>query len=233
MRRVALVLLFVLLYVPAQLPAAQQAPAATAPETHAPDPARWADDIAAFERADRANPARKGGIVFVGSSSIRLWTTLAEDFSGLPVLNRGFGGSQLPEVIAYVDRIVVPYEPRQVVVYCGANDIANGRTPAQVTADFQKLVSLIHAKLPQTEVAFISIATNPARWSQVDRVRAANRAIAAWAETQPGVEFIDVFSEMLGPDGRPRPDIFVEDRLHMNRKGYELWRRIIAPRLRR
>lgn len=218
-------LLLLLLVLPASSGQALQSPGP------APDSTRWEDDIQALEADARRNPPAPGGIVFTGSSSIRLWKTLRDDFPGLPVINRGFGGSQLPDVIAFAGRIILPSRPRLVVVYGGANDIAAGRTPAQVLEDFKTLVAAIHARLPDTQVAFISIAPNPARWEQVERVRAANDAVAHWAQEQPQVTFIDVFSHMLGPDGLPTPDIFVEDRLHMNAKGYALWKELIAPYL--
>jgi lysophospholipase L1-like esterase len=195
----------------------------------AADPARWEADIAAFEALDRVSPPPTDGIVFTGSSSIRLWATLTEDFEGLPVVNRGFGGAQVPEVTAFVDRIVTRHRPRQVVIYCGGNDINAGRSAADVVADTRALVKAIHATLPETRIAYISVAPNPARWSQIDTVRAVNRAIAAWMATDPRLTFIDVFTHMLGADGRPKPDIFVDDRLHMNEKGYAIWREVVRP----
>ena len=196
------------------------------------NPAHWEADIRAFEAADAAAPPVKGGIVFIGSSSIRLWTSLATDFPGMPVLNRGFGGSQLPEVTTYVGRIVRPYQPRQVIVYCGGNDINAGRSATDVLTDFQALVRAIHAAGPGTRVAYISVAPNPARWSQIEIVKAANQAIKEWIATDPRLTFIDVFAAMLGPDGQPKPDIFVADRLHMNAKGYAIWRAVVGPHLR-
>jgi lysophospholipase L1-like esterase len=195
----------------------------------AADSARWEADIAAFEALDRVSPPPTDGIVFTGSSSIRLWATLTEDFEGLPVVNRGFGGAQVPEVTAFVDRIVTRHRPRQVVIYCGGNDINAGRSAADVVADTRALVKAIHATLPETRIAYISVAPNPARWSQIDTVRAVNRAIAAWMATDPRLTFIDVFTHMLGADGRPKPDIFVDDRLHMNEKGYAIWREVVRP----
>jgi lysophospholipase L1-like esterase len=200
--------------------------------TGLPDPSRWEDAIRAYELADRTAPPPAGGIVFIGSSSILMWTTLADDFAGLPVVNRGFGGSQLPEVTAFVSRIVVPYAPRIVVVYCGANDIDAGRTAAQVAEDARALAAAIHTSLPRARIAFISIAGNPARWAQVETVRAANRMIAEWTTRDPRLAFIDVFPHMLGPDGRPKPDIFLADGLHMNAGGYAIWREVVAPYLR-
>jgi len=195
------------------------------------DPARWDEEIRAFETADASARPPDGGIVFTGSSSIRLWTSLAADFPGMPVVNRGFGGSQLREVTAYVGRIVTPYRPRQVIVYCGGNDINAGRPASEVLADFQALVRAIHAGTPTARIAYISVAPNPARWPQIATVKAANQAIKDWTTTDPRLTFIDVYPAMLGPDGQPKPDIFVADRLHMNAKGYAIWRAIVGPHL--
>ena len=197
-----------------------------------PDPfAKWEKEIAAFEEMDRQNPPPKKGIVFVGSSSIRKWTTLAEDFPHHQVLNRGFGGSQLIDSVHFADRIVLPYQPRMVVLYAGGNDINAGKTPTQVFADFRAFVKKIRPKLPRAKIAYISIAGNPARWAQVERVKKANALIKDYIDGRPRMKFIDVFSRMLGSDGQPRPEIFVQDRLHMNAEGYKLWTEIIGPYL--
>ncbi|MBK5296722.1 MAG: hypothetical protein JJE40_06145 [Vicinamibacteria bacterium] len=208
------------------------APHAQAQPGTSADPARWEEGIRTFETADTAAPPPRGGIVFIGSSSIRLWTSLATDFPGMPVVNRGFGGSQLADVTAFVGRIVTPYQPRQVIVYCGGNDINAGRSSSDVLADFQALAQAIHAGSPAVRIAYISIAPNPARWPQISTVKAANQAIKDWIATDPRLTFIDVYAAMLGPDGQPKPDIFVEDRLHMNAKGYAIWRAVIGPHLR-
>jgi lysophospholipase L1-like esterase len=188
-------------------------------------------EIRAFEAADRASPPPRGGVVFVGSSSIRLWKTLAADFPRHAVINRGFGGSQIAHAVRYVDRIVTPYAPRLVVMYAGGNDIHAGKEPAAVAADFEAFVRAVHARVPAARVAYISVAPNPARWAEVERVKELNRRVAAFARTDRRLSFIDVFPHMLGPDGQPRPEIFVADRLHMNDKGYALWTRIVGPRL--
>jgi lysophospholipase L1-like esterase len=198
----------------------------------AADPAQWEADIAAFEASDRSSAPSKGGIVFTGSSSIRLWTTLVTDFPGLPVINRGFGGSKVPEVTAFVRRIVTVHRPRMVVIYCGGNDLNAGRTPAEVVADTQALVRAIHADLPSAHVAYISLAPNPARWAQIGAVQEVNAAIARWIAGDSRMTFIDVYRHMLGPDGQPKADIFVDDRLHMNEKGYAIWREVVGPYLR-
>jgi lysophospholipase L1-like esterase len=200
------------------------APATTNPE-------QWEEEIRAFELADEKSPPPQGGMLFIGSSSIRLWTTLAEDFAGLPVINRGFGGSRIPDSTHFAPRIVVPYAPRLIVMYAGGNDINDGRPPERVAADFRHFVETVRRALPSTRIAYISIAGNPARWAQVDRVRAANRLIEAYTKDTPNLAFIDVFPRMLGPDGLPRPEIFSDDRLHMNREGYRLWAEIVRPYL--
>jgi lysophospholipase L1-like esterase len=196
-----------------------------------PPPSRWEKDIAAYEAADRSQPPQKGGIVFVGSSSIRLWKTLAEDFSHHQVLNRGFGGSQMSDSAHFADRIVLSYAPAMVVVYAGGNDLNFGKTPEQILAAFEALVKKVRDALPDTTIAYVSIAGNPRRWAQVERVKAANALIEGYVGKNHGLKYIDVFSPMLGADGLPLPDIFVADRLHMNAKGYELWTKIIGPSL--
>lgn len=188
---------------------------------------RFEAEIRAFEASDRTNPPPKRSVVFVGSSSIRLWKTLAADFPKHRVINRGFGGSEISDSIYYAKRIVIPYQPRMVVMYAGGNDIHNGKTPERVFTDFTNFVGTVRQSLPRTRIAYISIAPNPARWAEVDKVRAANGLIANYIRHQRSMEFIDVFPHMLGPDGQPRPEIYSEDRLHMNQHGYALWRDIV------
>ena len=197
----------------------------------ADDFAKWEKEIAAFEESDRANPPPKNAIVFIGSSSIRLWSTLAADFPQHRVLNRGFGGSEIADSVHFADRIVIPYSPRMVVLYAGGNDINNGKAPERVHADFRAFVETLRAKLPDVEIAYISSAPNPARWAQVEKVKTLNALNAEFIATQPKMKFINVFPHMLGDDGLPKPDIFRDDRLHMNPEGYKIWTRIIAPLL--
>jgi lysophospholipase L1-like esterase len=197
--------------------------------THNSD--RWEKDIAAFAAQDATNPPPRDGIIFLGSSSIRLWKTLAQDFPGLPVVNRGFGGSQLADSVNFADRLVTAHQPRQVVIYAGGNDLNAGKSPEVVFGDFVALVRKLRAAQPRVKIAFISIAPNPARWAQVEKVKRTNALVADYCRRH-GLTFIDVFPLMLGPDGLPKPDIFVADRLHMNARGYALWREAVAPHLR-
>ncbi len=193
------------------------------------DYAKWEKEIAAFEQADAQNPPAKGGIVFVGSSSIRLWKTLAQDFPQHRVLNRGFGGSEIADSTYFADRIILPCEPRMVVLYAGGNDLNSRKPPEQVVADFKAFFAKIRAKLPEAEIAYISIAGNPARWAQVEKVKAVNAEIEAWLKEQPRTKFINTFARMLGDDGLPLPGIFVADKLHMNAEGYKIWTEVVRP----
>jgi lysophospholipase L1-like esterase len=194
--------------------------------------AQWEREIAAFESKDRTSPPPQDCIVFVGSSSIRLWKSLAADFPGFPVVNRGFGGSQLADSVNFAERIITPYHPRQVVIYAGGNDINAGKSPDVVYGDFVALVKKLRAAMPHVEIAYISSAPNPARWAQVEKVKRLNTLVAEYCRHRD-IEFINVFPLMLGPDGLPKPDIYVSDRLHMNAKGYEIWKEAVGPYLKK
>ena len=190
---------------------------------------RFESEILAFEDSDRVNPPTPGGIVFVGSSSIRLWPDLRSYFAGLNVIQRGFGGSRLDEVVHYTPRVVLPYKPKLVVLYAGENDIAEGRTPTQVFAAYTEFVRLVRRALPDGRIAFISIKPSPSRWELVDKMRAANEMIQHYVTTHADQKYVDVFSPMIGANGRPRPELFVSDSLHMTRAGYAIWRQLLAP----
>ncbi len=192
---------------------------------------RWEKDIATYEANDRTNRPPDGSIVFVGSSSIRLWKTLALDFAPLPVVNRGFGGSQMADSVQFADRIVLPYRPRQVVIYAGTNDINAGKDPELVFGDFVAFVRKIREQSPKAKIAFIACAPNPARWKIVDKMQHLNSLVNDYCDRH-GLDFIDIYPLMLGADGLPKPDIFVADRLHMNAKGYEIWTAAVRPYLR-
>ena len=192
---------------------------------------QWEADIRRFEAQDRAQRPDTGGVLFVGSSSIRMWDSLTSDFPGARATNRGFGGSELRHVVHFADRIILPYRPRLVVVYAGDNDINAGRTPEQVLADFQALVRTVHAARPATRIAFISIKPSPARWALADRARMANSMVQRYVQSDARLAFIDVFDPMLGFGGRPRAELFVSDSLHMTPAGYRLWRTLVEPYL--
>ena len=191
----------------------------------------WVNDMARFEAEDAANPPPAAPIVFTGSSSVRMWDSLASDFPGKPVLNRGFGGSQVRDAVHYADQIAVRYQPRMIVLYSGDNDINAGRSPEQVLSDFRAFVARIRQALPRTPIAYLAIKPSPSRIDQLPRQQQANALLRQEAARLKHVEFIDVATPMLGADGQPRAELFIEDRLHMSRAGYELWRGVVAPYL--
>jgi lysophospholipase L1-like esterase len=186
----------------------------------------------AYEEKDRTTGAPlPGGIVFVGSSSIVNWRTLAADFPGLSVINRGFGGTEIQDSTYYAARIIFPYKPRTIVFYAGDNDISAGHTNEQVVGDFQTFARKVRAALPDTKILFLAIKPSPSRWKLENRMVVANKAIADWIATQPNMGFIDVHTPMLGADGMPRPELYGPDKLHMTAEGYRLWTSIVAPYL--
>jgi len=194
-------------------------------------PGLWEFEISAYEKADRLSPPKPGVIVFTGSSSIRIWDTLADDMKPLEVINRGFGGSQIADVNRYASRIILPYRPRAVVLYAGDNDLSAPwlKTPEQVSEDFKHFVQIIRGKLPETWIYFVSIKPSIQRWSNWPKFKKTNALIAEYIHTQPRVEFIDVGPAMLDAQGKPRAELFREDGLHMNAKGYAVWTSTIKP----
>lgn len=199
----------------------------TPPE--APD--RFEPEIAAFEALDAVAPPSRNGIVFVGSSSFRMWVEIPEDFAPLPAFNRGFGGSYISESVAYADRIITNYEPRAVVVYAGENDIGNGRSGQEVFEQFRLLEEKVREACPDAETFFVSIKASPGRGVVLEQIRIANGLIKAWVENAHRVHYIDVYTPMLGEDNVARAEFFLEDGIHMRRNGYLLWREIIRPYL--
>lgn len=201
------------------------------PAAEPPSPSQWEPEIHKFQESDRQNPPRRGGVVFVGSSSIRLWTTLAADFPGVNVLNRGFGGSALADSTHFAGRIIVPYRPRLIVLYAGDNDLANGRSPRRVLMDFAAFVKRVRKDLPKAKIAFVSIKPSPARKALMAMAKSTNRLIQDYTRHKEDLLYIDIVTPMLTPDGQPRAELFVEDGLHLNAAGYALWKQVIAPYL--
>lgn len=193
-------------------------------------PAKWEAEIQKFETQDADRPVAPGGIVFVGSSSIRLWK-LDQSFPDLPVLNRGFGGSEMDDTAHFAERLVLKHQPRVVVVYAGDNDLAKGKTPEQIAEGFRRFAGTVHERLPHTRIVFIAIKPSPSRWKLADQQRAANQAVCSFCQADCRRVFLDIFTPMLGVDGEPRPGLFVADRLHMNAAGYELWTSLLRPYL--
>jgi lysophospholipase L1-like esterase len=195
------------------------------------DSSRWEKDIAAYEAQDKTSPPPQGGIVFTGASTIRRWTSLAEDFPEHKVINRGFGGSQIADAAQFADRIVIPYAPRAVYLRSGGNDLNAGKTVDQVFSDYKDFVAKVHAKLPDTDIVFISISPSIARWKQHDQEKMLNEKITAFIAGKPHLKYIETYDMVLGPDGQPRAELFVEDKLHFNAAGYKLLAERVRPHL--
>ncbi len=192
---------------------------------------RWEPTIVAFEERDRETPPPPGAMLFTGSSTIVKWETLAEDFPFAPVLNRGFGGSQAPDLLEYLDRVIVAYRPHVVVVYSGDNDLAAGRSPTQVLEDFATLEARVHAALPGAPLAIVGLKPSPNRRHLADAMREVNEGLAQWADGTEHTEVVPVWDAMLDTNGLPRPELY-SDGLHLTPEGYRIWTERLAPRLR-
>jgi len=218
MRQTAAMILLTLFMITAGLPA----------QIHEPE--TYEEAIGNFLEEDQANPPEPGGILFLGSSSIRMWD-LEKWFPEMNTLNRGYGGSYISDSIYYADRILLPYRPRTVVFYAGDNDLAAGKDPKEVFADYKEMASIISEKLPKTEFIFIAIKPSIARFNLIEDIRWVNRKIMESCRGNPHLHFLDIDGPMLGDDGKPDPSLFLEDGLHMNEEGYRIWSSMLRPLL--
>lgn len=198
----------------------------------AQNPPFW-NDIQAFRKADSAQMPAKKQILFVGSSSFTMWKDVQDYFPGYPILNRGFGGSSLPDLIRYADDVILKYDPKQIVIYCGENDLAASDTvtAATVLQRFATLFTMIRTKYPRVPVMFISIKPSPSRAHRMPEMLKANVAIRQFLKREKRTVFVDVYHPMLNEQAEPKPDIFLNDNLHMNAKGYAIWQKRIKPHL--
>ena len=218
------IMLFVFIAVTRSLAAEQQSPALE-------QQTKWENEIQVFEEWDRKNSFPPNAVLFVGSSSIRLWMT-GECFSDLPVINRGFGGSQIAGITPYVHRIVLPYRPRAIVFYAGENDIAAGKSPQVVADDFRAFVRRVREKLTDTPIFFLSLKPSPKRWSLWKDASQANTLICDFCQTQAELHYVDMSGCLLQENGAPNPAYYQSDTLHLNEQGYKVWTQKLAPLLR-
>jgi lysophospholipase L1-like esterase len=194
-----------------------------------PDPARFAGEIAKFDKADAETPPPQDGIVFTGSSSVRFWK-VTEAFPDLPVLNRGFGGSVANDLVVYADKVAVRYHPKVLVVYTGSNDLHAKLTPAEAFADYTKFLQLAHEKLPQTKVIVCSVKVAPVRTVEIPLVKQLNSLLEPWCKQQPWITWIESTQYLIGEDGQPIDKLFRStDHLHLNDEGYAKWNAIVSP----
>ncbi len=195
------------------------------------DPNRWEPAIQKFEAEDRATPPAKGGVLFIGSSSIARWSNLAESFPDLKVVNRGFGGSDLADSVKYASRVVVPHAPRIVVLYAGENDLNRGVAPDVIASDFARFSQIIHTSLPTARIVVIGLKPSLLRWKLRDGMRQTNTLIRTRCAADRNCTYVDPWPSMIGPDGTPKPEFFVEDGLHMTPEGYKAWTLMLRPHL--
>ena len=189
---------------------------------------RWEETIRVFEEWDRKNSFASDAVLFVGSSSIRLWQT-RECFEEFEVINRGFGGSQISDVNYFAKRIVLRYEPKVIVFYAGDNDVAAGKSAKRVFDDYMKFEKLVHKELPETRVIFISIKPSRRRWSLWNVMNAANMMIKDFSMRDSRLFYFDGATPLLDSDGEPKVELFLDDKLHLNSKGYEVWTKLLRP----
>lgn len=182
----------------------------------------WEKEVQAFEASDRTNPPPKGAVLFLGSSGIRLWETLRADFPRHQVIGRGIGGCEIVDLTHFAERVVFPYEPRTIVFRCGGNDLANGRSPESVAADFRSFVSKVHSRLPDVEVVFLSWNPTIKRWENRQKEAEFNRLVREFISGNPKLKYLETTDLFLDAHGKPRPELLAEDQLHFSPEGYKL-----------
>lgn len=193
----------------------------------------FVEEINRFKELDSIRLPEKKAVLFVGSSTFRLWPDIASDFPDIKIINRGFGGSQLSDVMRYAGEIIYPYNPKQIVIYCGENDIASGLTAEQVTERLTTLVSSVRDNLPQSSIVFVSMKPSPSRMAFYAELKRANEFIKNYLKSKENTSYVDVFTLMLNDQGKPREELFVEDMLHMNAEGYRIWQKALYPYLKK
>jgi 2-keto-4-pentenoate hydratase/acetyl esterase/lipase/lysophospholipase L1-like esterase len=192
---------------------------------------RFEKQVLTYEAADKASPPPQGAILLAGDSQFFRWKTVREDLAGYTIVNRGIDSFQFSDLLHYTDRLVLPHKPRMIILHVGGNDVHNGKTPERLLADFQAFVAKVHAVLPGVPIAFSSTTPGPGRWDEADRRKAANKLLKDYIATQPGLHFIDLWDAMLTANGKPREDLWVEDRVHPNHAGYLIRTQIMRPLL--
>ncbi len=191
--------------------------------------ARWEKAIHAFELQDVKHAPPANAIVFAGSSTIARWKTLAKDFPGLPVMNRGFGGSQIVDAAHFADRMIFPYQPKMVLLRAGGNDLWAGKSPAEVAGDFKNFAETVHTRLPETKIVYISWSPTLLRWKQHEQEKQLNTLVGSYIAGKSWLQYIETYDLPMGTNGLPRAELFVADKLHFNAAGYKLLAQRVRP----
>ena len=194
-------------------------------------PHRFEAAVMTYESADKTNSPPSNAILLVGDSQFYRWKTVHEDLPGYTIINRGIDSFEMSDLLYYADRLVLPYQPRLIVLHVGGNDVHAGRATTNILAEFKAFVARVREKLPQVPIAFTSITPGPSRWSEAPQRKEANQAIKDYVASQPGLLYIDLWDAMLTPDGQPRQDLWVADGVHPNHDGYLVRVKIMRPLL--
>jgi lysophospholipase L1-like esterase len=192
------------------------------------NPLRFKRDTDEFIEWDSKNSVPDDAVLFVGSSSIRMWAT-RRSFPDMKVINRGFGGSHISDVIYFSDRIVLPYKPEVIVFYAGDNDVAAGKSAERVLEDYRKFIKIVHKEMPKTPVIFIAIKPSLSRWKLWPEMKRANAMIRDYCDTDECLSFVDISVALLGKDGKPDKKLFLDDQLHLSDEGYSKWTAMLRP----
>jgi lysophospholipase L1-like esterase len=190
---------------------------------------RWESAIKAFEKSDRASPPPSNAVLFIGASNIRLWTNIGMAFPAHKTINRGFGGAEMPDLTEYAERIVIPHHPKIIVIYAGDNDLADHKTPEQILADFRSFSQEVHTALPHTIISCIAVKPSPSRVKLLAQIKATDALLQSYCKTNANMVYIDDFNPMLSAAGKPRPELFNKDGLHLNEQGRAIWISLIGP----
>lgn len=193
---------------------------------------RFQDEVEAIAEKYRKVDWEKGGTVFTGSSSIKMWKSLEKDFPNSRIFNTGFGGSQTHHLIHHIQELVVEFEPKKIFIYEGDNDINAGKPIRQILEEFFEIMEKVNAVVPNAQFYFISAKPSPSRWEKKRQYELFNEQLREFAMNHSNANFIDIWTPMLAKDGKPKPELFLEDNLHMNEKGYAIWRKAVKPFLR-
>jgi len=193
-----------------------------APFSFAQDPTRFSDQVSQISE-DYPVSEYQSSVVFTGSSTIRMWKSLQQDFPGKKIVNTGFGGSQASDLLHYLDELVLDYKPEKVFIYEGDNDLASGKSTEEIITTYNLIVEQIQAEIPGTEIVLISAKPSVARWNLADKYIALNAAMKKYSKGKKKVRYADLWKPMLNSEKKPMEDIFLKDNLHMNEKGYAIW----------
>ncbi|WP_373494435.1 GDSL-type esterase/lipase family protein [Aquiflexum sp.] len=200
-------------------------------ESYVQDSDRFKDEVEALSEKYQQVDWKKGGVVFTGSSSIRMWKTLEKDFPKSNIINTGFGGSQTHHLIKYLDQLVLEFEPKKIFIYEGDNDINAGKPVRQILEEFFEIMARVTAVVPDAQFYFISAKPSPSRWAKKGQYELFNEQLKKFTMNHFNANFIDIWTPMLAKDGKPKPELFLKDNLHMNKKGYAIWKKAVKPYL--